>query len=90
MIDDGGGMQVATGGFSSLMTPAKSWKWISLDERYYDLVAQPASFYTATDYDAAYALALSVIEAGSVDANDVAPRGQQFQGTTSELQDGLT
>ena len=73
MIDDGGGMQIALGGFSSLMTPAKSWKWISLDERYFDLVAQPASFYTATDYDAAYALALSVIEAGSVDANDVAP-----------------
>ena len=73
MIDDGGGMQNAVGGFSSLMTPAKSWKWISLDERYYDLVAQPASFYTATDYDAAYALSLSLIEAGSVDANDVAP-----------------
>ncbi len=73
MIDDGGGMQTAVGGFSSLMTPAKSWKWISLDERYFDLVAQPASFYTATDYDAAYALALSVIEAGSVNADDIAP-----------------
>jgi hypothetical protein len=67
MIDDGGGIQVVTGGFSSLMTPAKSWKWISLDGRYHDLVAQPASFNTSTDYDAAYALALSVIEAGSVD-----------------------
>ena len=73
MIDDGAGMQVATGGFSSLMTPAKSWKWLALDEAYYDLVAQPASFYTSTDYDAAYALALSIIEAGSIDANDVAP-----------------
>ena len=73
MIDDGAGMQVALGGFSSLMTPAKSWKWLDLDERYFDLVAQPASFYTAADYDAGYALALSVFEAGSVDANDVAP-----------------
>jgi len=73
MIDDGGGMQVATGGFSSLMTPAKSWKWISLDERFFDLVAQPASFYTSAGYDAAYALSLSVIEAGSTDANVVAP-----------------
>ena len=73
MIDDGAGMQVAVGGFSSLMTPAKSWKWLALDEAYYDLVAQPASFYTATDYDAAFALSLSVIEAGSIDANDVAP-----------------
>ncbi len=73
MMDDAGGLQNAVGGFSSLMTPAKSWKWVSLDERYFDLVAQPASFYTATDYDASYALALSVIEAGSVDANDIAP-----------------
>jgi branched-chain amino acid transport system substrate-binding protein len=73
MMDDAGGLQNAVGGFSSLMTPAMSWKWMSLDERYFDLVAQPASFYTSTDYDAAYALALSVIEAGSVDANDVAP-----------------
>ena len=73
MIDDAEGLQNAVGDFSSLMTLAKSWKWMSLDERFYDLVAQPASFYTSTDYDAAYALALSVIEAGSVDANDVAP-----------------
>jgi branched-chain amino acid transport system substrate-binding protein len=73
MIDDGGGMQVAIGGFSSLMTPAKSWKWIDLDERYYDLVAQPASFYTSTDYDGATCIALSILEAGSVDADDVAP-----------------
>jgi ABC-type branched-subunit amino acid transport system substrate-binding protein len=41
--------------------------------RYNDLVAQPASFYTATGYDASFALALSVIEAGSVDAGVVAP-----------------
>ncbi|KKK85755.1 hypothetical protein LCGC14_2770120, partial [marine sediment metagenome] len=46
MIDDAAGLQNAGGGFSSLMTPAKSWKWISLDERFFDLVAQPASFYT--------------------------------------------
>lgn len=73
MIDDASGLQNEGGGFSSLMTPAKSWKWISLDERYKALVAQPASFYTGSDYDAAYALALSVIEAGSIDANDIAP-----------------
>jgi branched-chain amino acid transport system substrate-binding protein len=73
MIDDASGLQNEGGGFSSLMTPAKSWKWISLDERYKALVAQPASFYTGADYDAAYALALSVIEAGSIDANDIAP-----------------
>jgi branched-chain amino acid transport system substrate-binding protein len=73
MIDDAGGLQNGVGAFSSLMTPAKSWKWLDLDERYFDLVSQPASFYTATDYDGATALALSVLEAGSVDATDVAP-----------------
>jgi branched-chain amino acid transport system substrate-binding protein len=73
MIDDAAGLQNEVGGFSSLMTPAKSWKWVDLDERYKALVAQPASFYTATDYDGATCLALSVLEAGSVDANDVAP-----------------
>ncbi len=73
MIDDAEGLQNEVGGFSSLMTPAKSWKWMSLDERYFDLVAQPASFYTATGYDASFALALSIIEAGSTVANDVAP-----------------
>jgi len=38
-----------------------------------DLVAQPVSFYTATDYDASYCIDLSIIESGSLDANDVAP-----------------
>lgn len=32
-----------------------------------------ASFYTATGYDAEWCLSLSALEAGSVDANDVAP-----------------
>ena len=73
MIDDAQGLQNPQGHFSSLMTPAKSWKWVALDEKYYDLVAQPASFYTATGNDAAWCLALSHIEAGSLDANDVAP-----------------
>jgi branched-chain amino acid transport system substrate-binding protein len=71
MLDDGAGLQAALGGFSSLMTPAKSWKWERMDEEYFDLVAQPASFYTAADYDAAWCLALSVLEVGSVKADDV-------------------
>lgn len=73
MIDDAGGLQNDVGGFSSLMTPAKSWKWERLDSEYFDLVAQPASFYTATGYDAAWCLALSAVEAGSVDANSIYP-----------------
>ena len=55
------------------MTPAKSWKWEKLVSDYYTAVAQQASFYIAADYDAAWCLALSAIETGSVDANDIAP-----------------
>ena len=73
MLDDGAGMQVQLRGFSSLMTPAKSWKWEKLVEDYYSAVAQQASFYTAADYDAAWALALSAIEAGSIEAHNIAP-----------------
>ena len=73
MVDDAAGLQEAVGYFSSLMTPAKSWKWLSLDERYQDLTATAASFYTSSAYDAAYCLALSAIESGSVDANDITP-----------------
>ncbi len=71
MLDDGGGLQVDLRGFSSLMTPAQSWKWKKLEADYYAEVQQAASFYTATDYDAAWSLALSVIQTGSVKANDV-------------------
>jgi len=73
MLDDGDGLQADLGMFSSLMTPAKSWKWTKLEEDYFNVVAQPASFYTAADYDAAWCLALSAIEAGSVYAHDIAP-----------------
>jgi len=73
MLDDGGGMQVELGGFSSLMTPAKSWKWEKLEDDYFGTVGQQASFYTAADYDAAWCLALSAIEAGSMSATDIAP-----------------
>jgi branched-chain amino acid transport system substrate-binding protein len=72
-IDDANGMHEQLRHFSSLMTPAKSWKWLDLDERYFDLVAQPASFYTAAGVDAKWCIALSILEAGSMDANDVAP-----------------
>jgi branched-chain amino acid transport system substrate-binding protein len=73
MLDDGAGTQGDIAGFSSLMTPAKSWKWIKLEEDYFGAVAQQASFYTSADYDAAWALTLSALEAGSLSATDIAP-----------------
>jgi branched-chain amino acid transport system substrate-binding protein len=72
-IDDAAGTHTELRHFSSLMTPAKSWKWEKLDTEYTALTSQRASFYTATGYDAAWCIALSVIDAGSLDANDVAP-----------------
>ncbi len=71
MLDDAGGLQVDIRGFSSLMTPANSWKWKKLEADYFAEVQQAASFYTATDYDAAWSLVLSVIQTQSVTANDV-------------------
>jgi branched-chain amino acid transport system substrate-binding protein len=71
MLDDGNGLQADLGIFSSLMTPAKSWKWERLTEEYFDLVARQASFYTATDYDAMWSLVLSVLSTGSLVADDV-------------------
>lgn len=71
MLDDGLGLQNDVGYFSSLMTPAKSWKWERLDKMYFDLVSQNANFYTAADYDAAWCLALSVLTTESLLANEV-------------------
>ncbi|MBN2336659.1 ABC transporter substrate-binding protein [Candidatus Bathyarchaeota archaeon] len=43
MLDDAGGAQTQLRGFSSLMTPAKSWKWESLVDRYWGLTSTQAS-----------------------------------------------
>ena len=72
MIDDAGGMQVDLRIFSALMAPPSSSEWESLESRYYTLTSQPASFYTATTYDAAWILAKSILQTGSVDASKVA------------------
>jgi len=57
--------------FSSIMAPAKSWKFDDLANRYNDLTGLSAGFLTATAYDSAMTLALSVLEAQSNDASDV-------------------
>jgi branched-chain amino acid transport system substrate-binding protein len=72
MVDDAGLTAVDLRFFSSLMTPAKSWKWESLESRYIDLTAQPAGFYTGCDYDAAWTQVLSILETDSIKADDAA------------------
>jgi hypothetical protein len=54
------------------MAPAvSSWKWQSLEDRYYDMLELNAGFYTGADYDAAHCLAISMIACASDAANDV-------------------
>jgi branched-chain amino acid transport system substrate-binding protein len=73
MVDDAGLASVDLRFFSSLMTPAKSWKWESLESRYMALTAQPAGFYTGCDHDGMWTQVLGILETGSIKANDVTP-----------------
>jgi branched-chain amino acid transport system substrate-binding protein len=72
MLDDSGGLCVQLRVFSSYMAPAvSSWKWQSLEDRYYDMLELNAGFYTGADYDAAHCLAIAMIACASDAANDV-------------------
>ncbi len=86
MVDDAGDASVDLRFFSSLMAPAKSWKWASLEERYIDLTATPAGFYTGTDYDSGWLECLTVLQTGSVKADDavkvIGDVGRNFWGAT--------
>jgi branched-chain amino acid transport system substrate-binding protein len=70
MLDDAGGAQIPIRYFSSLMTPSVSWKWQKLQDEYFAKTATSASFYTATDYDASYCIALGILQTQSWDAGD--------------------
>jgi branched-chain amino acid transport system substrate-binding protein len=59
--------------FSTLAAPAASPKWQDLSDRYYDLVARYADFYTAADFDIEWVILNAVLEAGSMEAIDVIP-----------------
>ncbi len=72
MLDDAGESCVELRHFSSLMTPAKSWKWESLESRYTALTNTPCGFYTGCDYDAAWVQILSILNTGSIKADDSA------------------
>ena len=71
MIDDASGLQVELGLFSSFMAPGKSWKWVSLEERYYDIAQTNAGFYTGCDYDGTWVTALTMQNVASAKAEEV-------------------
>jgi len=72
VVDDAVGTQIDVRVFSSLMTPGKTWKWTKYSERFNALTGRVAGFYDASDYDAMWIQALSIMEAGSFAAADVA------------------
>jgi branched-chain amino acid transport system substrate-binding protein len=72
MLDDAGGLQVELGIFSSFMAPGKSWKWTSLEDRYYDIAQTNAGFYTGCDYDGTWVSALTMQNVASDKATPVA------------------
>jgi len=73
VLDDAGGSQVDLRVFSSLMTPGKTWKFTSFEDRFNALTGRVAGFYDAAEYDAMWLQALSIMEASSYVADDVAP-----------------
>ncbi len=73
VLDDSMGLQVDLRVFSSLMTPGKTWKFTSFEDRFKTLTGRVAGFYDASEYDAMWIQALSILEAGSYDASDVTP-----------------
>ena len=71
MVDDANGLQNELGLFSSFMAPGKSWKWVSLEERYWDIAQTNAGFYTGCDYDGTWVTALTMQSVGSDKATPV-------------------
>jgi branched-chain amino acid transport system substrate-binding protein len=72
VMDDAGGTQIDLRHFSSLMSPATVWKWVSFSDRFDSLTGRISGFYDASEYDSAWIQALSILEAGSYDATPVA------------------
>jgi len=62
---------IKLGQFHPNISPSNNPGWESLNTRFYDLVSQPASFYTGSKYDAAWLIALSIIQAQSTNATIV-------------------
>ena len=59
--------------FSPLPAPASSPKFDDFHERYHEITGEEPDFYTACDYDIAWAIAKAVLEAQSTDPSAIIP-----------------
>ena len=71
IIDEVGGFQNQLRFFSPVMSGEGSSKWLSFSEKYSTAIGYPAGYYDGVGYDAAWCLALTVLETGSTDAMTV-------------------
>ena len=73
MLDDTYGLWKDLGLFAAYGNPISEGPiWESLDARFTELVDQPAGYFTGTKYDAAWLIALSIIQTGSTEAGVIA------------------
>ena len=59
--------------YSTYAAPADSEKFQSLYDRFFSLVSQPFGYYSACSYDVGTVLVSSILNAQSLDANDLIP-----------------
>ena len=59
--------------YSTYAAPAESEKFTNLYDRFYSIVSQPFSYYSACSYDIGTILVSSVLETQSTDALDLIP-----------------
>jgi branched-chain amino acid transport system substrate-binding protein len=71
IIDEVGGFQNQLRFLSPMMSGEGSGEWSSFSEKFSTAVGYPPGYYDGVGYDAAWCLALSIIESGSTDAMKV-------------------
>ncbi len=59
--------------YSTMAAPTESSKFLDLQARYDELVHLPFGYYTACQYDISWVLASGILEAQSINANNVIP-----------------
>jgi branched-chain amino acid transport system substrate-binding protein len=72
-IDDAGEQSSHVHIYSTLAAPAESSKYNDLYDRYYALVSQPFSYYSACAYDIGWIITDTMLESQSTDAMDIIP-----------------
>ena len=73
MLNEAEGLAVQTRHFSSLMgVDETNPDYLAFNEEYLELTEETPSFYMATRYDACYLMTKSILETGSIEAEDIA------------------